>query len=501
MKNKAIITTILVFAIIVLANIISQDLFVRFDFSENKQYTLNEATKDILKDLKEPVTVKAYFSEDVPPDVAKAKKDFKELLVEYHSISSNLVYEFIDPGDNEELKQDAAKDGIYPMDLQVMEKDQVKVQKIFLGAVISMGEKKEVIPVIQPGSPIEYSISSAIKKLSVEEKPTIGLLQGNGEPAVDELVQVYNELSVLYTIEPLTLSDTAQIPDRIKTIAIIKPKDSISTNHIAQLDAFLARGGRLLLALNRVDANLQQGSGSVVNTGIESWLKTKGIQVNEDFAMDTRCSSVQVVQQQGGYQFVSSVQFPYLPIVSKFASHPATGGLESVLFPFASTIEYTGDSSFKYTPIVFTSEQSATENAPLMFNVQKQWTEQDFPKKNLVLAAAFDGKIKGVQTKIIVIGDGDFCVNGTQDKAQRLNPDNVNLFVNSIDWLSDDTGLVGLRTKGISSRPLDKVSDTERNFLKIFNFLLPLILVIGYGLFRFQVKRNQRIKRMEERYV
>jgi len=73
--------------------------------------------------------------------------------------------------------------------------------------------------------------------------------------------------------------------------------------------------------------------------------------------------------------------------------------------------------------------------------------------------------------------------------------------VNSIDWMSDATGLIDLRTKTITSRPLDQLSDAKKATMKWGNFLLPLILVIIYGLFRLQWRRKQRLKRMEEGYV
>jgi len=72
--------------------------------------------------------------------------------------------------------------------------------------------------------------------------------------------------------------------------------------------------------------------------------------------------------------------------------------------------------------------------------------------------------------------------------------------VNSIDWLSDDTGLIELRTKGVVSRPIDQLEEGTQNLLKYLNFLLPIILVLIYGFIRMQRKKITRIKRMEESY-
>jgi ABC-type uncharacterized transport system involved in gliding motility auxiliary subunit len=168
---------------------------------------------------------------------------------------------------------------------------------------------------------------------------------------------------------------------------------------------------------------------------------------------------------------------------------------------FISTIEFTGDSGLIFTPILFTSERANIQPAPQYFNYQKQWTEFDFPMQNLVLGAAIEGNNGArIPSKMVVIADGDFPVNGPRGEQQQLQEDNVSLMVNSIDWLSDDTGLITLRTKGITSRPIKDMDDSKRAFLKWLNFLLPILLVLVYGFVRFQIKRNQRVIRMEENW-
>jgi ABC-type uncharacterized transport system involved in gliding motility auxiliary subunit len=104
-------------------------------------------------------------------------------------------------------------------------------------------------------------------------------------------------------------------------------------------------------------------------------------------------------------------------------------------------------------------------------------------------------------SKIALVTNGDFAYNGTGQRPRMQQEDNISFMVNIIDWLSDDTGLIELRTKTITSRPIDVMSDSKKMMLKWLNFLLPLLLVIIYGLIRMQINRNKRIKRMQEAYV
>jgi len=58
-----------------------------------------------------------------------------------------------------------------------------------------------------------------------------------------------------------------------------------------------------------------------------------------------------------------------------------------------------------------------------------------------------------------------------------------------------------LRTKGVTARMMDDLSDGTRTFLKYFNFLLPIVLILGYGFYRMNRNRKTRLKRMEGNYV
>ena len=503
-KRTSILTYILLVAgVIVLVNILSDRFFVRLDFTADKRYTLNKATKDILKSLKETVTVTAYFSEALPPDFAQLRRDFKEELIEYSNRSGGKVmFEFINPNKDEATEQKAMQEGISPVLINVREKDQVKQQKAYLGAVVHYGDKKEVIPFIQPGAAMEYDLSTSIKKLSVDNKPLIGLLQGHKEAAPNTMQQVMQSLSVLYDVEPVDLKDSAAKLDKYKTLVIIDPKDSIPGAHLSRLDEFLASGKNIYIAMNRVNGNLQNQSGTEVRTGLETWLEKKGVRVNPNFIVDQNCGSVIVNQQQGVMTFQTNMRFPYLPLITKFAETPATKGLASVLLQFASSIDYFGTGKgVSFQALASTSDKCGTENVPLNFNINRQWLQKDFPLSNLTVAGLLSGNITGsTASKMIIVSDGDFPVNGEGQQARQIPPDNLNFIVNAIEWLSDDTGLIDLRSKGVNSRPLSQMDDAKKTVLKYLNFLLPLILIIGYGFIRWQYRRNLRMKRMNENY-
>lgn len=499
MKQKLFATTVLVIGILLLVNFLSNELHFRIDLTDDRQFTLSKATKDILNNLEEPVTIKAYFSENLPANITKTREDFQDLLIEYSNLSGGMIaYEFINPNENEGSERLAVENGVQPVMINVREKDQVKQQKAFLGATISMADKTDVIPFVQPGTAMEYSLSTAIKRLSVTSKPVVGFITGHGEPGIEEMGQAMELLDVLYQPQSINL-DSAQIPEDVRTMALIRPTDSLPPIHLAVLDAFMARGGRLLVAINRVDGDLQRAYGMPVSAGLEGWLAQKGIMVEDAFIVDAKCGSITVQQQQGMFNFQTQVSFPYLPVVGRFADHPVTKGLETVIFQFASPVNFIGDTTMRFTPLVFTSERSGRLKAPLGFDINKQWTEQDFPEHGTPMGAIVESK-RADGFRMVVFGDGDFMVSGSRQQGRSLQPDNVSLLVNAIDWLSDDTGLIDLRTKGVTSRPIAQLEDSTKTIIKYANFLLPILLVVGYGLVRMQQNRMTRLKRMAENY-
>ena len=155
------------------------------------------------------------------------------------------------------------------------------------------------------------------------------------------------------------------------------------------------------------------------------------------------------------------------------------------------------DSSINATNLAFTSDQSGATPLPVVIDINKKWAESDFPESNQSVAVA----VKDLPGKLVVVGSGDFIVNGNPgQQQQQVNPDNINFAANAIDWMSDDSGLNDLRTKGVTSRPLAAVDDGTKQLLKYGNFLLPILLLLGYGFFRRQGNLRKRQQWLEGKY-
>lgn len=514
-KKNTTIQILLIVGIAILANMLAKDLIIRFDLTANNRYTLSPASVHIAKALKDPVTVTAYFSKDLPPQLQMVKDQLQNFLDEFRAYSgNNLEYHFVNPNKSKMDEKKAQQAGIRPVTLNVRKRDQMSQKRAYLGAVFKYHDKKQPVPVIRPGSGLEYSIASTIKQLTIKKKPKIGLLQGDGEPSQREMPQLSKELRQMYQLVPVSGLDTTSVPADIEALMVIAPKKKLSPHAVQAIDQYIMAGGRAVFALNEVRTNLQRGMARVQQTGLESLLNAYNIPIEPDLVYDANSSTIRVQQRQGGFSIVNSVQYPYIPAISNFADHPISKGLETVRFQFVSSLDTTEvDSSESLTVLARSSKNSGEARGRFNLNPMRNWSRSDFRESYLPVAAAVQGTFQSAfanvdsvevplkeskKTSIVVIGDGDFVVNGSGQRQQRLSEDNINLMVNSVDWLADDTGLIALRTQGVTNRPLEQIEDSTKALLKYLNLFLPILFVLGYGFYRYQRRKARRRRWIEE---
>ena len=172
---------------------------------------------------------------------------------------------------------------------------------------------------------MEYDLTTAIKKISVKDKPALGVIQGHGEPQAARMQQAMQALSVIYSIESIDLVAEAAIAPRYQALLLVNPVDSFPEDQFAKLNAYLAQGGKIIAAVNAVNGDLSTATGTAISNNVLTWLSSLGVNVEPSFVIDASCAKVTVQQQASGmFRFASQINFPYLPLVSKFPEHPTT---------------------------------------------------------------------------------------------------------------------------------------------------------------------------------
>ncbi len=160
---------------VVLINVAGITLFFRFDLTENNIYSISKASQDVVSTLSEPLTINVFFTKNLPAPHNNTERYLHDLLQEY-SVYANqhFNYRFYDVSpeegdisDETEKNQELARNyGIRPVQIQVIEEDEVKFQKAYMGLVLIHGDIIERIPTITTTDGLEYQLTTAIRKLN-----------------------------------------------------------------------------------------------------------------------------------------------------------------------------------------------------------------------------------------------------------------------------------------------------------------------------------------------
>ena len=147
-------------AAVVVLNVASLKFFVRLDLTRSRAYSLSVATSEVLASLKEPLTIKAFFTRNLPFPYNGVEQQTRDLLEEY-GLRANRFFNYsistIEPdsesskGQASEIKQMAQDYGIYPIQIQKVEQDAVKLQSAYLGMVLIHGDMVQTIPALTCG--------------------------------------------------------------------------------------------------------------------------------------------------------------------------------------------------------------------------------------------------------------------------------------------------------------------------------------------------------------
>ena len=524
--DRTILTGAVVGSLIFL-NILGLRLHRRLDLTADRQFTLSAATVSTLSELRDPVTVRAYFTRDLPAPFSTNARYVRDLLEEYYAkADGKLRYEFIDPLSEEteadkETKKDMREDifgraireqtsverelgglGITPVQVRVNEGDKLEVKRAYMGLAVSYAGKQEAIPVVQETTGLEYDLTTLIRKLAREKRAKVALVSGQGEPDPNrELGRAYGLLTQLYDVTTLDMSQTTEVPEDVTALLIVGPKTPFSEAAQRGIDAFLARGGSAAFLLDAVKPDLQTLQTEDANPGLGPLLASYGVDIRPGLVLDAESATIAVARQQGFMRIQQPVRYPFLPQPRSLdADSPLTRGLSQVVFPFMSPVEITSTApGVEPAVLVRSSEQSWVHTPPYDLNPFRRWTRDDVGKQgaqNLVVAlggplprhfpAAEGAAGDSSPARIVVAGGSTFI--GDQFFAEG----NEALFLNLMDWLVRDDALLAVRTRGLRAAPLGEVSDSTRAALKYGNVIgVPLLLIV-FGLLRWARRESRR---------
>lgn len=150
---------------VVLLNLVASRAFFRIDLTESKSYSLSSSSKEIVKNLEEPLNVKVFFSANLPSPYSNVEQYVKDILAEYgNSANKNFSCEFFDMEDYDNQRI-ARGYGLNQIQIRELKNNEVGLKNAFMGIVLSYADQIEKIDGISSSDGLEYKITSAIGKI------------------------------------------------------------------------------------------------------------------------------------------------------------------------------------------------------------------------------------------------------------------------------------------------------------------------------------------------
>lgn len=161
--------------VIILVNLAGMTLFFRVDLTDNKIFSLSDVSKHVVSSLSEPLTIKVFFTKNLPAPHNNTERYLHDLLKEYE-INSNTFfnYKFYDvSADAESMsvagtgnRELAESYGIRPIQIRMIEQDELKFKNAYMGLVMIHGDIIEKIQAITSMDGLEYQLTTAIQKMN-----------------------------------------------------------------------------------------------------------------------------------------------------------------------------------------------------------------------------------------------------------------------------------------------------------------------------------------------
>ncbi len=542
--NALIFVAATIFGLIAL-NVIANRYFKRVDFTQDKIYTLSQASKDLVAKLPDRLTVKAFISGDLQPPFSQTAQYVRDLLDEYKNASGGkFVWEAIDPGSNKELEAEAEKYKVPKMRRGRVSSNKVEIGSSYLGVAFDYQGNIESIPEINSAEGLEFQMSNLIKMMTVKKRKIAfaaseGELGLQGDPqrgGSGGLQQVHRFLG---DFETTTVQLSAPIPDDVDALVIAGPKTPMSDRAKFVVDQFLMKGKSVAFFVDGMVIETprqmqmpgaEQPRIGRKNDGVpDDLLEHYGFKVGGDIVFEPR-QNVPGPVLVGGQLMLAN--YPAFVASTKIAEkEPVMAGVRVGIFPFASSIELVKDKQpgLTYTPLMSSSPEAWRQGGFFLFDAQNPPKPGD-DHGPFVLAYQAQGKLKsffagkpypnekgekvpppdpnqsaapGVEkpldestgtARIIVISDSEFASDDYIGLARyfQLYAANMQLAVNVMDWVTQDEALAPVRAKGVQSRPLTYASESTPKIVQYANVIgIPLLFII-FGVVRWNLRSARR---------
>jgi gliding-associated putative ABC transporter substrate-binding component GldG len=545
MKNKAL-RFVMILGLLAGVNWLASQFFFRLDLTEDKRYSISEATKQLLNGLDRDIIVNVYLNGDLPAGFERLESATRETLDEFKTYANgHLIVNYSDPSNatSEDQRQkqylNLVDRGLTPTNVFANE-DGKRTEKIIFPGVIVQADTLSVPVQLLKGnkstSPeeqlnqsyegVEFEIASAIRLLGSQEHKKVGLVVSHTKISPARLSDLIATIQQSYDV--FLDMNNPESYEGLDALLVLKPDSAFSEDEKFKLDQYIIGGGNALFFVDgarvdsvSLDGNYAQPQDLNLNDLFFKW----GARVNTNLIKDLNCAEILLnVGNMGDKPEIRPVPWRFFPVLNSFGQHSITRNLNAVYTKFLSSIDTIGGAaSINKIPLLMTSGYTQVLNAPVLVGYNEARKDPDPATYNngvklagVLLEGSFSSlfenrilpgdpraarfKSKGSPAKVIICSDGDLIVNDYDykrnaplplgyDRVTKQTFGNKDFVMHALDYMTDAHGLIGARSKQIDIRALDKIQIQEsKKFWQALNLLLPIVLIGIFGALRYYIR-------------
>jgi len=526
-RRQTLIITLLSVIVFILALLVSGRYWLRFDLTKNKAYTISPISRNLHKELPDPVNITYYLSNKLRT-VVPAPGEIEDMLREYSAYSRGKIHLTVrDPVRVGLDKVEAI--GLQPRQVPIVEQDQTSLITVYSGIVIEYLDRMEVIPWLISTDTLEYDLTSRIRSMVSNTERWIGVIIGDSFRQWNEdfsnLSYILSEAG--YRIRPIFPGD--EIPENTPGLFVLGGVEELDEWALYRIDRYIQQGGKVFFAVKGVFIDTLYGTieaRELFDLGLLDMIASYGVVIRPELALDRNALTLQYQTRtaSGGVQ-IRIVRYPlWMGIPGEFGNpgHPVSASFNGIDLYWASPLELVPPPGVEASVLFTSSPQGwsmreafyTSPEVPYMLEMEALET-----RGSKILGASLSGYLPSFfrgapkptregseeelpdmpentrASRIIVIGDTDFATNLMNVTQARQNLD---FLLRIADWLISDDDIIGIRNRQQQTGRFDKISDPDKrssamSFSQILNVGFIPLLVIAAGVFR-AVRRSRKMR-------
>jgi hypothetical protein len=409
-----------------------KDVTLQTDITQGKRNQVSDATRDVLKKLSGPVTVTAYANPR-DPALGDTWLQIREFMRPYQLAKPDIALNFVDT--TRSPKETAAANIRSPREL-----------------VIEYQGRSEHFTSFN-----EQDLANLLQRLMRSRERLIMYLDGHGEPSLEgsrnyDLGEFGAQLrSKGFRLQALNLTIAPEVPDNCSVLVLTQPRTAMLKGEVDKIQRFLDKGGSLFWLLDEGPLH-----------GLEPIAQALRLELPRGIVIDP------AGQELAGNAAVA--------VGVANGEHPAgaSGSLITV-FPLARPLVMASDSKpWRVTPLVEVARRGWVETGNLDKPQFDQGRETAGP---VIVMAALEREIGSKTQRVMVSGASSFLSN-----TYLGNVGNLDLGVNSLNWLSADEGLITVQPRARQDSELRLTRTDLAIMVAVFLFLLPALFLFAGGM-------------------